>query len=68
MYLVSDPLLPGLDDNSTADFAFPLRAGVICSLFIAFIGGLVVKPRWLVAEKMVKISIMGAFLCHNRVV
>ena len=40
----------------------------ICSLFIAFIGGLIVKPRWLVAEKMVKISIMGTFLCHNRVV
>ena len=40
----------------------------ICSLFIAFIGGLIVKLRWLVAEKMMKISIMAAFLCHNRVV
>ncbi len=33
MYLVSDPLLPGLDDNSTADFAFPSCEGaryIVC--------------------------------------
>ncbi len=45
-----------------------VRAQDILFVYRFYSGGVIVKPRWLAAEKIVKISVAGILLCHNRVV